>query len=130
MQSLFGNTNSPAHDRYTHDTARTHTPYPSVQFQASVPAPRMPTIHECQPALWTVGLDEVPLTTPASERRSLRCALRGRSRLDAHYIAPQFHPDYDTKRASTVTPQSQRRVTHIPGVLVRSLLCLLVCIAS
>ena len=108
----------------------THTPYPSMRFQASVPAPRMPTIHECQPALWTVGLDAVPLATPASERRSLRRALRGRSRLDAHYVTPQFHPDYKTERASTVTPQSQRHVPRIPGVLVRSLLCLLIRITS
>lgn len=101
-----------------------------MQFQASVPAPHMPTIHKCQPALWTVGLDEVPLATPASERRSLRRALRGRSRLDTHYIAPQFHLDYNTEQARTVTPQPQRQVTHIPSVLVRSLLCLLLCIAS
>lgn len=47
-----------------------------------------------------------------------------------HYVAPQFHPDYNTKRAGTATPQSQRHVTQIPGVLVHSLLCLLFCIAS
>ena len=90
-----------------------------MRFQTNIRTPRMPTIHEHQPALWIVGLDDVPPTTPASERRSLRRALLGRSRLDAHYAAPQCHPDYNIKRASTVTPLSQRHVTRIPGVLVR-----------
>ena len=84
MQSPFGITGSSAHDRYTHDTPHTHTPYPSMRFQNSVPTPHMPTIHKCQLALWTVGLDDVLLATPASERRSLRHALRGRSRRFTH----------------------------------------------